>query len=367
MPNARVTPGFIIAVTGSAGKTTTKEMIASILQKRWNTYKTMGNRNLPSSIAKQRKQILPSHRAAVLEYGMAQAGHIAKSCQTIQPDLGVITSIGTAHIGNVGGTVQGVAQAKSELIRGMHPNGALFINADNPNMKLLDTKNFKGRIYRVGTKANPNYKAFEISERPDGVVFHVNLWGKKQRFFIPVPGRHNVNNALLAVAVADRLGFTAEEIAAGLRTYYRPKSRLNVLSLKKKGAIVLDDSFSANPDAVKAAIDVLMGLGKGRKIAVLGSMLEMGVYSKKAHQDVGKYLAGKPVKFLYTFGDEAKEYGKGAIAAGFPAARVFHFKTRNRLHAVLKSRIVPGTSVLVKGSHKMKMRDTVKFLVSKLK
>ncbi len=351
----------VIAITGSAGKTTTKEMIASILQRRYRVFKTLGNRNLPSYIIRQKRMIRPSHRAVVLEYGMSRAGHIRRSCQIIRPNIGVITTIGTAHIGHFGGSIRRLARAKAELISGMKQNGILFINADNPNSKFLNTRQFKGTIYRVGIRNLAHYKASGISYQSRGMSFYVRLNNKRERFYIPVLGRHNIYNALFAIAVAHKLGISPDLIRQGLRTYRKPGRRLMVYHLRNN-VKVIDDTFSSNPQAARAAIDVLTDIGKGRKIAVLGSMLELGSFTGRGHRDVGSYAARKRVHYLLTYGKLAALIRAAAIRAGLPASRARHFMNRQALHRYLGSIVTPHTTVLVKGSHKMRMHHATLYL-----
>ncbi|MBO8162906.1 MAG: UDP-N-acetylmuramoyl-tripeptide--D-alanyl-D-alanine ligase [Brevibacillus sp.] len=353
----------IVAITGSAGKTTTKEMLASILRIRKKVFKSIQNRNTWMNTRKYKQQISASHRAVVLEYGMLRAGQIKKHCQYIQPNIGVVTNVGTAHIGNFGGRIIGVARAKSELIRYMNQRGALFINADDANSRLLRTRPFKGRIYKVGIHNPANFKATNIQHEAGGVSFDISLQGNVHTFYIPVPGEHNVYNALFAIGVAHCLGYSPADIRTGLKRFARPKRRLSTYR-GRDGVTVVDDTYSANPNAVKAAIDVLVQ-HQGKKIAVLGSMLEMGKYVVRGHKNVGRYLADKGVDYLFTIGNSARHIKRGAVEAGFPAANAIHCRTRKELHRHLLQAIEPNTMVLVKGSHKMNMDRTASFLRKK--
>jgi UDP-N-acetylmuramoyl-tripeptide--D-alanyl-D-alanine ligase len=191
--------------------------------------------------------------------------------------------------------------------------------------------------------------------------FAVKLAGNNHGFFIPILGNHNVYNALFAIAVADRLGFTPEQIMKGLKTYNRPASRLRVIRLKKDVCLI-DDSFNANPNSVNAAIDVLSKIGGNKNIAVLATMSELGRYSERGHKEVGKYLAARNVTHLFTFGKAAKLIGTEAISHGFPHQRVVHSMDRRTMHKRLKMAISPGSTILVKGSHNMMMNKTVSFL-----
>lgn len=363
MNNQRVQSRPMIAITGSAGKTTTKEMLASILRTRWNVFKSVANMNFYNHTMKYKKQITPKHRAVVLEYGMSGAGHIKRHCQVIKPNIAIITNIGTAHIGSFGGDIRKLAAAKSELILYMKQTGLLVLNRDDENSKFLITKDFQGKILYVGINEPADYRAKAVRYAPGGMSFRVTLNGREEPFFIPTYGVHHVYNALAAIAVAHSLGFSAANMRLGLRRYQRPMRRLQVHRLSR-GIVVIDDSYSANPNATKAALDVLAHMGKGQKIAVLGTMLGMGRYSLKGHRDVGKYAASKNIHRLYTFGPAAKPMGSAALEAGLPASGVRNFVNRSALHRQLRLVVQPQTVILVKGSHAMKMKETVAYLLN---
>lgn len=355
----------VIAVTGSSGKTTTKEMISAILSKRWSIYKSMYNKNFIGNTRAHARRIKNEHKAAVLEFGMTKSGHIKRHCKIIQPSISVITNIGTAHIGNFGGQITGVAKAKSELIRYMKSTGTVFLCMDCPHSRLLSQQpyvgSFAGEFVTVGIESEADYRATDIRIDGRGIHFKCHLEETQESFFIPVLGEHNIYNALFAIAVSHRLGFSTDVIQEGLRTFQPQRKRLTRYRLANN-VEVLDDTFSSNPNAAKAAIDVLCQVGNGTKVAVLASMLEMGNYEVKAHEDVGRYLSQKNVDYLYTLGRSARHIARAAIRAGFPANRVVHCLSKARLHRLLSKRMKPDTSFLVKGSHRLKMGETVYFL-----
>ncbi len=351
----------VIAVAGSSGKTTTKEMIASILKRRWRIYKSGKNRTNRDHIRAHRRRIKSFHRAVVLEYSMSYRGHLRRSCQIIQPNMSIVTMVGTAHIGNLGGSVTALIKAKSGIIKNMKPTGTLFLNADNRNSERLQLGHFRGRIIKVGIHKSADYQASAINYSQRGMEFSLDLGGQPHRFFIPVFGEHNVYNALFAIAVADQLGFSPSGIDKGLRCFQRPPHRLRVYRLKR-GSRLIDDTFNANPHSVKAALDVLTRLGKGHTVAVLGNMSELGNYSRRGHREVGQYLAERNIGRLLTFGQKGRRIGTAAIAAGFPGNKVRHSSTRAQLHRRLHTAIKPGTTILIKGSHDQHMVRTVKYL-----
>ena len=352
-----------VAITGSAGKTTTKEMIASVLETKWQIFKSKKNRNQRHHTKKHAAMIGPEHQAVVLEFGMGRKNAGQTHCSYIQPNIGVITNVGYSHFGMLGNSIKSTAKAKSALIEFMNPDGALFINKDDNNSKLLNKKNFEGRIFTVGINSRADYRAINVEYTERGMQFQVKLDKKLEKLFVPTFGGHNVSNALFAVAVCHYLKFTPEEIRAGLESYQSPPGRLNINKLVGR-MLLIDDTYNANPEATQAAIDVLVEMGKGRtKVVVLGDMLELGWFSANGHKKVGKYLAPYKVDFIITFGKKANWIKKGATGAGFPVSRIFSFTEREKMHTLLEELIRPEMTILVKGSHKMKMKTTVEYLL----
>lgn len=357
----------LIAITGTAGKTTVKAMISAILREKWFIFESRDYYNTTFNTPKHKEEIGPIHRAVVLEYGMGFPGQIAEHCSIIQPNMAVITNVGSAHIGNFEGKVEKLAAAKSEVIYGMHPEGLLFINQDDQNSKLLHTSKFNGIITRIGIESACEYQARNTMYSQDGMEFDITLNGNDHHFFIPMIGKHNIYNALFAIAVTDKLGFSPEEMKNGLRAIRKPERRLHVHHLKNN-ITVIDDTVHAHPTAMKAAIDVLVEVGKQKKIAVLGSMGELGVLMEEAHREIGKYAVTKGIDALYTYGNYSSHTHEAALASGFSNEQAKHFYglKRKELHRELLKIIEPGTTVLVKGASRQKMYETVQFLIDNL-
>lgn len=353
----------VIAITGSSGKTTTREFIASILEQKWKILRNTGNKNLPKNTKEIAERYNRSIDAIVLELGMGKQGAGKKHCSHIQPNISIITNIGTAHYGNLGNSIESTARFKSALIKNMKQDGLLIINSDDENSKLLDTKKYRGRILTIGTKnKNADYNAYDYKYVKSGMEFSITLDQQQETFFIPTFGLHNIHNALFAVATSHQLGYTASEIRAGLANYQVPIKRLNVIELSND-SLLIDDTVNANPQSVKAAIDVQQELGKGKKkIVVLGSMLELGDYTAKGHKEVGAYLGDKQIDAIFTYGHGAKWIRHGAIHSGYNAAKVKHFRNREELHRKLKTCMEGNSVILVKGSSAMNMDKTVKYI-----
>lgn len=356
---------IIIAVTGSAGKTTTKEMIASILRRKWPVYKSPANRNLMVHTRAHARRIRPTHKAAVLEYRIPRRGNLRQHCRIFQPSIGIITNIGTAHLGHFGGSQRRLAMAKSELIRHMKPHGIIFLNADCPYTRQFGKQpyrgRFRGRIITVGIKRRAMYAARNIRHTPSGLTFTCVLNGVNVSFSIPIPGTHNIINALLAIAVCHQLGLAAQDIQSGLLNYPRPKRRLTVTRHRHQITII-DDTYSANPSAVMAALNVLRQIGEGKKIAVLGSMLELGKYTRKGHALVGRYASRKRLHALYLLGPSTRFTYRAAIRSGLSKKRVRYCKSLLQLHRLLAKNLTPHSTILLKGSHRLHMNRTSRFL-----
>lgn len=354
----------IIAITGSAGKTTTKAFLASILAKKWKIFESKDYWNTTDHTEKHAAEINSSHEAVVLEYGMAYPGIITKHCSIIQPNMSIVTNVGLAHVGNFDGDIKGVAKAKSELIHGMKQDGLLVINKDDKNSNYLETKQFKGKIITVGIRSRGvDYKAYDVKYKEDGMLFKIKLQGQETQMFIPILGEHHVYNALNAIAIADRLGFSAMEIKAGL-IFRKPPRRLTIYNCKNN-IMLIDDTVHSHPQGVKAALDVLAAVGKNRKVAIIGQMRELGDLREEEYRKVGEYVKKLGIDVLITYGFRTEEIGAAAKAKGFPVNKIFHFTDKEKLHALLENLVSSNDTILIKGASKTNMFETVKYLSDK--
>ncbi|WP_144513095.1 YheC/YheD family protein [Bacillus sp. FJAT-22090] len=350
----------VIGITGSAGKTTTKAFLGSILSKKWNVFESKDYWNTTEHTKKHAAEINDKHEAVVLEYGMAYPGVITEHCSIIQPTISVVTNIGLAHVGNFDGDIKKVAQAKSEIIHGMDQTGVLIINKDDENSKHLEKQHFKGKIMTVGIKSPATYRAYNIQYEDNGMSFKMRLRGQEIKLFIPILGEHHVYNALNAIAVADHLGFTPMEIKTGL-VFKKPPRRLTIYNCKDN-ITVIDDTVHSHPQGVKAALDVLTNIGKQRKIAIIGQMRELGELREQEYRKVGEYVHEIGVDLLITYGFRTDEIGTQAKLKGFPAANSHHFNNKEQLYTFLKNHIKSDDTILVKGASKTNMFEIVRFL-----
>ncbi len=350
----------IIAITGSAGKTTSKAFLGSILSKKWNVFESKDYWNTTEHTKKHAEETNDSHQAVVLEYGMAYPGIITNHCSIIQPNISIVTNIGLAHVGNFDGDVRKVAKAKSELIQGMDQQGLLILNKDDDNSNYLLTDQFKGKILTTGIHTEADYRAYDIQYKENGMAFKMELQGQEIQLFIPILGEHHVYNALNAVAVADYLGFTPQEIKAGLH-FKKPPRRLTVYNCRDH-ITVIDDTVHSHPQGVRAALNVLTNVSNKRRVAIIGQMRELGDLREEEYRKLGEFIVEQGIDLLITYGFRTEEIGAAAIAKGMDSNKIYHFTNKDQLHALLEKIIEPHDTILVKGASKTNMFETVKFL-----
>lgn len=346
-----------IAVTGSSGKTTTKDMIYSVLSKKYNVLKTEGNLNneigLPITLFKLNK----THQIAIVEMGMSDFGEIRKLKNIANPNIAVYTNIGVAHIEKLGSR-ENILKAKSELIEDFGNGNSIVINSDDDMLrKLLNSTNSEYITY--GIKSG-DFKAYNIRNIENGISYNINLNGEPTEINLSVPGEHNVYNSLAAICIGSKFGVNKEDIKEALKNFLPGKMRLNIINLNE--IKLIDDSYNANPSSMKAAISVLKGFKNGRKIAVLGNMLELGEYSNTGHKDVGKFVKNSNIDILITVGDQAKMIANGAKETGMADDKIFICDDNTSAIKTLKKIIEKNDIILVKGSRGMGMEKIVKYL-----
>jgi len=350
-----------IGVTGSNGKTTTKDMIAAVLRKSGKVLATEGNFNnhvgLPLTLFGLRSQ----HRYAVLEMGMSNPGEIRVLSETAKPGLAVVTNIGQAHLETMGSR-EAIREEKLSIIAGFPGGrGTLFLNVDDP--MLCDFRPpAKTRLVTFGIQRG-QIKPTDVKLDSDGcATFRIG----RTMFRLPVPGLHNVYNALAAISVGLHLRIPKSDIAAALASFSPPKFRMQVRRIH--GVTLLDDCYNANPASMRAALATLAAQeSHGRRIAVLGDMLELGSESNTLHAEIGHYLVEMGVDELFTFGDASRHLNQAARTKGLPRRAAHHYSDFNLMMEDLTSSLTPGDSVLVKGSRGMRLERVSETLKQSLK
>ena len=345
----------VVGITGSNGKTTTKEMLASILRRRGPVLRNEGNLNnhigVPLTLLRLREQ----HRAAVIEMGMSGLGEIALLTRLAQPEVGVITNIGPAHLQFLNST-DTVAQAKGELLQGMRPGGTAVLNADDRYFGALSAR-FAGRTVTFGIDRPADIRAADIEQQQDGTAMTIEAQRETVRVRIRTLGRHNVSNALAATAAATVLGAPLDLVRSGLEDFLPVAMRSELRDVK--GTRVLADCYNANPASVRAALETLAAMGGARSVAVLGDMLELGAAAVEAHREAGRAAAALRIGELIAVGPLGRHIAEGAMAAGMARGQVHEAETPSQAAVILRGLARPGDAVLVKGSRGMKMETVL--------
>ena len=343
----------VVAVTGSAGKTTAKEMIAEVLGTRYKVLTTPDNENNEIGVPRAILGFTPEHGAAVIEMGARQVGDIAYLCRIVQPTIGVLLNIGTAHL-EVFGSVERVAKAKGELLDFIVDESYVaLVNADDCVIA-GEAMRTKGRLLGFGWTREGHFSGEGLVLDQEGCG-HFSL--QNTSFHLRVPGRHNAHNALAAVAVGSQCGVSLPQAADALADFEPVSMRSEIL--QKDGIRVINDCYNANPGSVRAALDMMAEIAAdGQRIAVLGDMLELGPDAPALHEDAGRYAAAHADVVLST-GPLSAHTVQGAIAAGLPPERAEHFADRDSLTRRLKSTVSSGDLVLVKASRGMELESVV--------
>ncbi len=348
----------VVGITGSSGKTTTKDYVAGVLSAKYSVLKTEGNLNneigLPLTLLKMK----PNHQVAVLEMGMSASGEIEHLCSLADPSIGVITNIGEAHI-ELLGSIEAITKAKGELLDYLGSGGVAVLNGDDPRLLKLGER-YPGKVYYYGFNQG-DIQGLELSQRGENSFFRVRFPDKSEGWFkAPLPGRESVSDALAALSVGYILGLNMPEMQGGLDMSQTTSGRLQVYHNQDE-FVVIDDSYNANPSSVKAAVDVLYALGGRNTVAVLGDMLELGFTAEQAHQDVGRYLAESGVTYLITVGEMMRYAAREALACGMTV-----YSYNNHQDALARLYRLPlnrGWHILIKGSRGMKMDIIASFLL----
>ena len=338
-------------VTGSAGKTTTKEMIASVLSQRYNTLRTEGNFNNDIGAPLTLLRLMPEHQAAVIETGMNHFGEIRYLGEMVRPDIAVITNVGDAHIENLGNTRQGILRAKCEIFENLTPEGIAVLNGDD---ELLNTVTLPQTILRCGVGDGCGVRVTDIDDRGlEGVACTVTIEGEHYRLTTSAPGRYMIYPMAMAAAIGRRLGLTGEEIAAGVAAYTTVGSRMHLIRLPGE-RLVIDDCYNANPQSMAEGLRMLAASPARHRVAVLGDMGELGQLTAQAHRDMGALTR--------RLGLTAVAVGEKMHALTETDPQAQWFATVEEAMPAIRQLFTPGTAVLVKASHAMHFERIVKEL-----
>ena len=352
----------VVGVTGSVGKTSTKDIIANVVAQKYSTLKTQGNNNnnigLPFTIFK-----LENQEAAVIEMGMNHFGEISKLTKIAKPTISVITNIGTSHIGNLGSR-ENILKAKLEILEGMDKK-ILVINNDNDLLHKYYLENVENKdieIHTYGIENDSEVKAEDIVLNENDSEFICNIKGEKFKIKVPVGGIHFVYNAICAATVGTLLGLNQEQIKNGIETFELTKKRMDITELKN-GVTIINDSYNASFESMQASLKYLNGLNSKRKIAVLGDMFELGEFSEELHEKVGKEVVKNKIDILICCGKNAKYIVENAEKEGMKRQNIYYFETREQVEELVKKIWQSGDSILFKASNGMKFFNIVENLI----
>lgn len=343
----------VVGITGSVGKTTTKEMIASVLGETLSVLKTEKNYNgqlgLPLTIFNIEKK----HNVAVLEMGVSEVGEMERLADIAEVDIGVITNIGLSHIENFK-SVEVTCAEKMKMIK--KESGVYFLNGDSPLLAKAHT-HVRQQVVYYGINGAFPYKCEEIYSHGNNTSFTLVTDEFREPIQIPCLGLHNVYNALAAIAVAQKFGIHMEDIKEGLLKFENVEMRQQISEIG--GITLIDDSYNASPDSVKSSVSVLKNLSsKGRNVVVIADMLELGEHSQKIHYETGRYIALEEIDLLVTVGEDSIYLSNGAMSAN-QKLKLVHFDSNKDAFVYLKGILSPGDKVLIKGSRGMHTDEIV--------
>ena len=350
-----------VGVTGSVGKTTTRDMVQGVLSAKFNTLKNEGNLINQLGVPLTLFTLKPSHECAVIEMGMSGFNEIEYLANIVNPKIGVISNIGLSHIENLG-SQEGILKAKMEITTNFDASSTLIVNGDD---KFLSTVKNENNIYTVktfGFNENNDIYCKDYTMEEDNIIFTCVINGQNQEIFIPTVGKHNIYNAMAAILVGMSLNLSLEEIKIGLKNFKATKMRLDIL--KNENLTIINDTYNASPDSMDAALKIL-GRYKERRVAILGDMFEMGEHAQYGHRLVGKSSVGN-VDVLITIGKDSEFIGKEALSLGMDVENIYHFETKEDAIEKLDELIQKNDVVLVKASRGMKLEKVVEYLNEQL-
>lgn len=345
----------LVGVTGSVGKTTTKDMIACVLSAKFKTLKTEANHNNEVGMPKTLLELDSTHEAAVIEMGMNHKGEISRMSMSCKPTVCVITNIGVSHIENLG-SQEGILKAKLEILDGASNDAPLILNRDDKLLSKAEIYGGRKVIYYSVSKKDCDVYAANIISSNGGVEFDIHYNGDTVKARINCLGEHNVKNALAAFCVGITVGMDTESIIKGLASFEPQGMRQNVKN--EDGMTYILDCYNAAPDSMKASLSILsQAETQGRRWCVLGDMLELGKGAAKYHRTVGEYVKASKADVLLCFGENSVNYIEGAVDKGFDRENTKHFDSREDMAKYLNDNIKKGDAVLFKGSRGMKLEE----------
>lgn len=351
----------VVGLTGSVGKTTTKEMTWAVVNEKYNAIKTEGNLNNDIGLPRTLMRFEEDTQAAVIEMGMSNKGEISVLSKTAEPTIAIISNIGVSHMENLGSR-ENICAAKLEILDGLRDGAPILLNGDDPYLASAKIENHPVLYYGINDKFC-DFRATDIVQQDDTTNFNINYDGDKvQNVTIPTIGIHNVYNALAAFGTGLQLGVTPEQAAEGLKKYEPSGMRQRVKVVN--GIRFIEDCYNASPDSQQAALKMLSTVQAERKIAVLGDMLELGAISVEAHRNAGMIVAKNKIDILMTYGERSQETAKRAEECGVPVVK--SFLDKKELADALADTLKEGDVILFKASRGMALEDVINSLYERI-
>ena len=345
----------VVAITGSVGKTSTKDMVASVIAQKYNVAKTQGNYNNHIGVPLTILNWNENTEAAVVEMGMNHFGEISVLTKIVKPTVAVITNVGTAHIGILGSR-ENILKAKLEILEGLDNQGKIVINNDNDLLNTCNTNNFEKITYGINNSSN--YMAENIIMKEQRSEYVVKINKEKYKIDVPVAGEHFIYNSLCAIAVGEKLKIDTKKIINGIKSFELTGKRNEII--EKNNIKIINDYYNASYDSMKASLEVLAKINAKRKIAILGDMIELGEYSEELHKKVGEEVAKNKIEILMTVGNLAKDIANEAEILG--VKEVYEFDTNEECIKKLEKIIQKEDCILLKASNRMNFGEISKFL-----
>jgi len=352
----------VVAITGTCGKTTTREIIKHVLEENYNVQSTINNWNEPKRSFLYLQGIDHKTDAAVFETGLGNPGNLKYHCMIYQPTIGIITTIGIDHIEHCK-TLEGYIQAKAEIVEGLRSDGVLILNADDENIKKISLVNFKGRVVYFGLNNTAEFQARNVKYAESGMTFTLSINNFKYDMYVPGYGEHQVYNALAALAALHQMGIGMKQAAERLKSFRNVQRHLE-MSAGLNGSIIIDDTWSTNPTSIRAALQVIAAVAPNKKkVLLIGDIQQLGDYDEQIHREMGSLIAKTDISTLITVGTSAEQMAKQAQREHFKGESL-SFVNIDLVEDKLKLIVDENTVLLIKGSRfnkqMMKLAENLK-------
>ncbi len=347
-----------LSVTGSSGKTTTKDMLYYAVSSSLKTLRNLGNFNNEIGLPMTMYNLDSTYECAILEMGMYTLGEIDYLAEIVRPNIAVITNVGVAHM-QTAGSRENILKAKMEISNYMTESDTLIINGDNDMLKTINKENYKFKILTFGLEAENDFSVISYQTEDTSMRIKAKFIDEKVEYLLPTLGIHNIYNSLSALAVCKVMGLDMKKSAEGIASYAPSKYRMEIKQLSDK--VLVEDFYNANPDSMKASIETFREVSSNRKVGILADMLELGAISEHSHKEIGS-LASQVMDVLICIGKEARFIGLGAEESGFDKAKIYYYENNMQAIEKINSILKPGDKVLMKGSRGMKLEEVAEII-----